>query len=180
MCLSPEGSGGRRTASSPKLRGNASAPCLCPASSVTTATSPVCPRTRSHRRGRWRTRCLVHTHSSPTWTCSPGRNRTQVRKTTTAAGLLSQPRLSLQHPFQIPGAVQYPEFNLATGCCATRWSCISAGWASNSRGLRRPAVTQSVSSGAPDLRHAQVQMEDDGEASRLHKTSSKSSNKAEK
>lgn len=87
MRLSPEGSGGRRMASSPKLRGNASAPSLCPASSVTTATSPGCPPTRSHTRGRWRTRCLVHTRSSPTWTCGPGRNQTRVRKTTTAAGL---------------------------------------------------------------------------------------------
>lgn len=35
----------------------------------------------SHTRGRWRTRCPVHTRSSPSWTCSRGRNRTQVRKT---------------------------------------------------------------------------------------------------
>lgn len=86
-CLSPEGSGGRRMASSPRLRGNASAPSPCPASSVTTATSPGCPPTRSHTRGRWRTRCLVRTRSSPTWTCSPGRNQTQVRTSTTAADL---------------------------------------------------------------------------------------------
>lgn len=78
---SPEGSGGRRRASSPKPRGNASAPSRCPASSVTTATSSGCPLIRSHTRERWRTRCPVHTRSSPTWTCSRGRNRTQVRMT---------------------------------------------------------------------------------------------------
>lgn len=48
---------------------------------MTTATSPGCPPTPSHTRERWRTRCLVHTRASPTWTCSRGRNRTQVRKT---------------------------------------------------------------------------------------------------
>lgn len=86
LSLSPEGSGGRRRASSPKRSGNASAPSRCPASSVTTATSPGCPLTRSHTRGRRRTRCLVHTRSSPTWTCRRGRNRTQVRKTVPRPG----------------------------------------------------------------------------------------------
>ena len=81
VALSAEGSGGRRRASSPKLRGNASAPSRCPASSVTTATLPGCPLTPFHTRERWRTRCLVLTRSSPNWTCSRGRNRTRVRKT---------------------------------------------------------------------------------------------------
>lgn len=93
--LCPEGSGGRRRGSSPELRGNASAPSRCPASSVTTATSPGCPPMPSHTRGRWRTRCPVHTRSSPSWTCSRGRNRTQVRKTLAPPSPLRFTRLRL-------------------------------------------------------------------------------------
>lgn len=68
-------------------------------------------------------------------------------------------RLSLRLPFQIPAVVPFPEFHLGTGCCATRRFCTGVRWASDSRDLRGPAVTQSASSGAPVPRRAQVQME---------------------
>lgn len=131
---------------------------------MTTAASPGCPLTRSHTRERWRTRCRVHTHSSPTWTCSRGRNRTQVRKTPPAilpgrclrSGFPAPPQ-SAPPRFQTPDVGPFPESSLATGCCATRWFCISVRRASNCRALHRPAVTQSVSSGAPGRRRAQVQ-----------------------
>lgn len=74
------GFGGRGKERSPKPKGDTYAAFLCPASSVTTATSPASPLTHSHAPRRQRTCCRVHTRSSPTSTCGHGRNRTQVRK----------------------------------------------------------------------------------------------------
>lgn len=74
------GFGGRGKECSPKPKGDTYAAFLCPASSVTTATSPASPLTHSHALRRQRTCCRVHTRSSPTSTCGHGRNQTRVRK----------------------------------------------------------------------------------------------------